>query len=78
MLKFKSYIIIICKAGNKHDLNNYRPVSMIPISRKIMENIIKDDVDKHVEKKRIIHESQHGNFVKGSRCHQTLNVSSTI
>ena len=54
----------IFKKGVKTDPNNYRPVSITSIVAKIMESIIKDNIENHITRNNIMHPSQHG-FRKG-------------
>ena len=59
--KMKSANVIpIFKNGDKRCPNNYRPVSITPIISKLMESIIKDDIEKHVYQSGLLHTSQHG------------------
>ena len=46
---------------------NYRPVSLTSIVGKILEKIIKDKVVDHLDKFKLIRESQHG-FTRGRSC----------
>lgn len=39
---------------------NFRPVSLTLISRKIMEQVLKESVVKHLGKNKVIRKSQHG------------------
>ena len=57
----------IFKKGSKTKPGNYRPVSLTCIPCKIMESIIKDKVQEHVEKHCALSEKQHG-FSKGKSC----------
>ena len=64
-------VIPIFKAGDKRCPNNYRPVSITPIVSKLMESIIKDDLEKHVYGSEILHSSQHG-FCRGKSTSSNL------
>jgi ribonuclease P/MRP protein subunit RPP40 len=55
------------KKGKKTDVQNYRPVSMTSIVCKIMESILKDEIVNHLEKYKLIRDSQHG-FTRGRSC----------
>ncbi len=55
----------VFKKGDKSDVANYRPISLLCIVSKIMERCIADSVYEHVESQ--IHPMQHG-FVKGKSC----------
>jgi hypothetical protein len=55
------------KKGSKSETKNYRPVSLTSIPCKILESIIKDNIDKHLQKFCLINDSQHG-FTSGRSC----------
>jgi hypothetical protein len=57
----------IFKKGAKSDPGNYRPVSLTAVSCKIMESVLKDEMVKHLEKNKLIRQSQHG-FMKNRAC----------
>ena len=50
----------VYKAGNSNDLNNYRPISSLPIFNKIFEKLLLDRFVKFVNKHSIINETQFG------------------
>jgi len=55
------------KKGKKSDVQNYRPVSLTCVVCKIMESILKDVILDHLEKHKLIRDSQHG-FTRGRSC----------
>ncbi len=61
----------IHKKGSKTDPGNYRPVSLTSVPGKIMESIIKDHMQDHLKKNRLIRESQHG-FMPRKSCTTNL------
>jgi len=63
----RASVIPIFKKGKKEDPGNYRPVSLISIPGKVMEQLILEVVIKQVEEKKVIRSSQHG-FTKGKSC----------
>ncbi|XP_053141296.1 tripartite motif-containing protein 66 isoform X2 [Hemicordylus capensis] len=56
----------IFKKGSRGDPGNYRPVSLTSVPDKLMENILKDKIVKHIEEQDLLGEKQHG-FCKD--CH---------
>ena len=55
------------KKGKKSEMQNYRPVSLTSIICKIMESLLKDAILGHLDKFKLIRNSQHG-FTKGRSC----------
>ena len=57
----------IYKKEKKSDPNNYRPVSLTSAVGKLMETIIRDVLEEHLEKQKLLSSEQHG-FRKGKSC----------
>ncbi|GAB0210119.1 protein NYNRIN-like [Grus japonensis] len=60
----KANVTLVFKKGKKEDSGNYRPVSLISIPGKVMEQLILGVINKHMEEKAAIRSGQHG-FTKG-------------
>ena len=67
-------VIPLHKSGNTTEAGNYRPVSLTSVPCKLMESIVMDGVKKHLKKRNIPNDCQHG-FVSGRSCLTNLLLS---
>ena len=63
----RANVVPIFKKGEKEVPNNYRPVSLTSVPGKVMEQIIKQAVCKHLTDNAVLNKSQHG-FLRNKSC----------
>ena len=64
-------IVPIYKGGSKFLPKSYRPVNLTYSSLKLMESVVRDDLDEHTDRHDLLSDSQHG-FRKGRSCQTNL------
>ena len=74
----KAKIVPIHKKGDEHLIQNYRPVSLLPICGKIFEKIIFNSLFQYLENNNLLNPHQSG-FCPGDSCvHQLLSITYEI
>ena len=63
----------IFKKGDKSNVENYRPVSLTAFYGKVLEKIIKQNIEKFLMDTKFVKNSQHG-FMKGGSCLSNLLI----
>ena len=75
MLKIAK-VIPVYKANNKPQINNYRPISLVPNLSKVLEKLIKTQLVKFFKKNKLFYDYQYEFKEKHSVIHAFLNVIS--
>ena len=74
----KGNITPVHKKQSKILINNYRPISLLPILGKVFEKIIYNSLFKHLHKNKLLSENQSG-FRKGDSCvSQLISITHNI
>ena len=53
-------VVPLFKSGDTNDLNNYRPISLLPILSKILEKIVAGQLIQFLERNKLMSNAQHG------------------
>ena len=69
-------VVPIFKSGNKHLVQNYRPISLLPCLSKALEKLIKSRLLKFLTKHKILCDLQYGFREKHSVLHALIDVTS--
>ena len=70
----KSNIVPVHKKGDKQIINNYRPVSLLPMFGKILERILFNSLFNHIQENNLLCEHQSGFQPSDSCIYQLLSV----
>ena len=71
-------VIPIHKAGSTEDVNNYRPISLLPIFSKIMEKLIASRLTNYLELNSILFPNQFGFRSGFSTSHSLISITEKI
>ena len=74
----QALVVPIFKKGDKHQLSNYRPVSLTSITCKLLEHIIHSNIMHHFDQHRVLCDNQHGFRKKRSFETQLLSTIQEI
>jgi len=60
-------VVPLFKIGSKDNLGNYKPVSLMSGTVKLLEKILRNRISSHLELNGLVSDRQHG-FVRGRSC----------
>ena len=72
-----SKVIPIYNSGAKSEVNNYRPISLLPVLSKVFEKVLHKRITSFVEKHSVLSSTQYGFRANYSPEHAVLDVVST-
>ena len=71
-------VVPLFKGGNHLDVGNYRPISLLPLPGKILENIVHKRLSQYLETNNLLCDEQCG-FRKGrSTVHSIVNLTDSL
>ena len=73
----QALVIPIPKTGNSSLVQNYRPISLLPLPGKILEKLVHQQLSNYLEMDELLAEEQHG-FRKHSTMHAVAQLSNYI
>ena len=74
----KATVVPIPKVGNLSRVQNYRPISLLPLPGKVMEKLIHKQLSTHLETQGLLTEIQHGFRKERSTVHSVAQVTNFI
>ena len=74
----KANVVPIYKKGNKQEISNYRPVSLLPICGKIFERLIFNVLFQFITERKLLSLKQSGFQANDSCIHQLISITNCI
>ncbi len=71
-------VIYLFKAGDKSQMGNYRPISLLPTISKVIEKIFTDKMQQHLENNELWYKDQYGFRANKSTIHALARITDTI
>ena len=71
-------VIPIPKQGNLTKVQNYRPISLLPLPGKILEKLIHQQLTAHLDSESLLADEQHGFRKKHSTTHAVAQVTDYV
>ena len=72
------HVVPYFKSGDRDEISNYRPISLLPVLSKILEKIVANQLTEYLETNNLISSSQHGFRPRLSTQTALLKVSDKI
>ena len=74
----KALVIPIPKSGNLTQVQNYRPISLLPLPGKILEKLVHKQLENYIETNSLLVDTQHGFRKKHSTIHSVEQLTNYI
>ena len=74
----RALVILIPKTGNLSNVQNYRPISLLPLPGKILEKLVHQQITTHLEENSLLAGSQHGFRKKHSTLHSIAQLTKYV
>ena len=74
----KALVIPIPKKGNLTNVQNYRPISLLPLPGKIMEKLVHQNISRYLESNSLLATEQHGFRKNHSTVHSIAQLTNYI
>jgi hypothetical protein len=71
-------VVPLFKSGNKNDLNNYRPISILPNVSKVIESIVFDHIHHYLLDNKLLSDRQFGFRKKHSTIDALLGIQKSV
>ena len=70
----KALVIPIPKTGNLTNVQNYRPISLLPLPGKVLEKLVHAQMAEHLEERSLLSDKQHGFCKAHSTVHSAVQL----
>ncbi len=71
-------VVPVFKSGDKNNLSNYRPISVLPTLSKVLEKVVDNRLSDYLDKLNILAPSQYGFRKKSTTCMAVLEFKIKI
>ena len=74
----RATVIPLFKGGNKLEVSNYRPISLLPLPGKLLEKIVHKKISTYLEINEILCDEQNGFRKERSTVHSIVNLTDSL